>query len=144
MILEAPVPWPKDFPSEGFPVTMIHRHADLLESGRVLTSDQWGDYLIYALYPQVKVFIDGRSDFYGEMLGQHYLHMLQGQYDWEDNLKRYGFNVALVPVEWPLASLLKRSANWKIVQDDHQCILFVRKPANENKSTSSVPEQGSY
>jgi hypothetical protein len=144
MILEAPVPWPKDFPSEGFPVMMIHRHADLLESGRVLTSDQWGDYLIYALYPQVKVFIDGRSDFYGEMLGQHYLHMLQGQYDWEDNLKRYGFNVALVPVEWPLASLLKRSANWKIVQDDHQCILFVRKPANEDKSTSSVPDQRSY
>ena len=144
VMLDAPIPWPKDFPTEGFPVAMVHQHAALLESGRVLTSDQWGDYLIYALYPKVKVFVDGRSDFYGEALGHEYLHMLQGQYDWEANLNRYGFNVALVPVEWPLSSLLKRSARWMVVQDDTRAILFVRKPANENESTSAVPDRRSY
>jgi hypothetical protein len=143
-ILDAPIPWPKDFPSEGFPVGMVHQHAALLESGRVLTSDQWGDYLIYTLYPKVKVFVDGRSDFYGETLGHEYLHILQGQYDWEANLKRYGFTVAIVPVEWPLASLLKRSDRWVVVQDDTKAILFVRKPADENESTIAVPERRSY
>ena len=34
-------------------------------SARIFTHDQWGDYLIYRLYPQTKVFMDGRSDFYG-------------------------------------------------------------------------------
>ncbi len=31
----------------------------------IFTFDQWGDYLIYRLYPRTRVFIDGRSDFYG-------------------------------------------------------------------------------
>ncbi len=34
-------------------------------SARIFTYDQWGDYLIYRLYPRIRVFIDGRSDFYG-------------------------------------------------------------------------------
>jgi len=143
-VLDAPIPWPKDFPAEGFPVAMVHRNEALLESGRVLTSDQWGDYLIYALHPKVKVFVDGRSDFYGEALGQDYLHMLQGRYDWETQLDRYGFHVALIPVDWPLASLLKRSARWVVVQDDARAILFLRKPANEDKSTNAVPRRASY
>ena len=35
-------------------------------SARIFTYDQWGDYLICSLYPQARVFVDGRSDFYGE------------------------------------------------------------------------------
>ena len=35
-------------------------------SARIFTDDEWGDYLIWSLYPSHRVFIDGRSDFYGE------------------------------------------------------------------------------
>src|SRR5205085_11068978 len=31
----------------------------------IFADDEWGDYLIYRLYPSNKVFVDGRSDFYG-------------------------------------------------------------------------------
>jgi hypothetical protein len=60
----------------------------------LLTVDQWGDYLIYCFYPQQKVFVDGRSDFYGEALGKEYLHLLQGAYDWRTILQRHGFDRA--------------------------------------------------
>ena len=33
--------------------------------GGVFTEDLWGGYLIYREYPRGRVFIDGRSDFYG-------------------------------------------------------------------------------
>ena len=68
--LDAPLKWPRDFPSEVFPTAMVHQHADLIASGRLLTTDQWGDYIIYSFYPRQKVYVDGRSDFYGEKLGQ--------------------------------------------------------------------------
>jgi hypothetical protein len=71
------------------------------------------------------VFFDGRSDFYGEKLGQEYLHLLQGSYDWQSILRRHRFDVALLPVEWPLASLLKLDPAWKVVKDDGKAVLFV-------------------
>ena len=124
--LDAPLKWPRDFPSEVFPTAMVHQHADLIASGRLLTPDQWGDYIIYSLYPRQKVYVDGRSDFYGEKLGDEYLHLLQGSYDWKAILDRNGFNVALLPVGWPLASMLKADPSWRVVQDDTKVILFQR------------------
>jgi hypothetical protein len=124
--LDAPLKWPRDFPSETFPTAMVHQHAGLIASGRLLTTDQWGDYIIYSFYPRQKVYVDGRSDFYGETLGQQYLHLLQGAYDWRTIVDRNGFNVALLPVDWPLASMLKLDPSWQVVQDDKRVILFQR------------------
>ena len=122
----APIQWPQDFPRERFPVQMVHEHSALLQSGRLLTTDQWGDYMIYSFYPRQKVFVDGRSDFYGEHLGGEYLRLLQGSYDWHSILERYRFRVALLPVELPLASLLKRDAKWRVVADQRGAILLKR------------------
>jgi len=122
--LDAPIKWPVDFPSEMFPTQMVHENVARLESGRLLTTDQWGDYIIYCFYPRQRVFIDGRSDFYGETVGGDYLHLLQGAYDWQAILNRQRFDVALLPVEWPLSSLLKQDPGWRVVRDDHRTVLF--------------------
>jgi hypothetical protein len=124
--LNAPLKWPTDFPSAMFPTTMVHQHAGLIASGRLLTPDQWGDYIIFTLYPRQRVYVDGRSDFYGEKLGQEYLHLMQGAYDWRAILDRNGFTVALLPVDWPLASMLKLDPSWRVMQDDGKAILFER------------------
>ena len=124
--LDAPFQWPRDFPGQMFPVAMIQRHTDLITSGRLLTPDQWGDYIIYRFYPRQKVYVDGRSDFYGEKLGEEYLSLLQGGWDWRGIVDRNGFNVALLPVDWPLASMLKLDPDWRVVQDDTKVILFQR------------------
>lgn len=126
VFMNAPLKWPRDFPSEMFPTAMIHQHADLVASGRLLTTDQWGDYIIYSYYPRQRVFVDGRSDFYGETLANQYLHLLQGAYDWREIMDRYGFDVALLPVDWPLSSLLKQDPSWRVVADDHSSVLFRR------------------
>jgi hypothetical protein len=97
--LDAPVNWPRDFPSDRFPTAIVHQHAGLIASGRLLTPDQWGDYIIYSFYPRQKVYVDGRSDFYGEKLGQEYLHLMQGAYDWRAIMDRNRFDVALLPVD---------------------------------------------
>ena len=34
--------------------------------------------------------------------------------------KRNGFDLVLSPVDWPLASLLKRHPGWRLVEDDGQ------------------------
>jgi hypothetical protein len=105
---------------------MATRHAEKIQSGRVITTDQWADYLIYRFYPRMRVYIDGRSDFFGPGLGREYVRHSYGQYNWRATVERHGFDVALIPVEWSLGSLLKGDPAWRLLEDDGKALLFVR------------------
>jgi len=123
--------WPQDFPANKFPVDAINRNAGLIAprgraAPRILTSDQWGDYLIYRFYPQQKVFVDGRSDFYGPEVGREYLDLMNAAPDWESIMTRRRFDLALVPAEWPLAQLLMRDPRWQVRYLDRQAVLLER------------------
>ena len=93
-----PVPWPTDFPEELFPTAMVHAHEKEIFGSRLLTTDQWADYLIY-LHPEQKVFADGRSDFYGPEVGNDYIAIMNGSWNWQKLFDKYKFNMALLPVE---------------------------------------------
>jgi hypothetical protein len=131
-VINEPVKWPKDFPKEKFPVNVVERHREALSAARVFTSDQWADYLIFRSYPRQRVFFDGRSDFYGPEMGQQYIRLIQTHHDWEQLIDRYRFDYVLSPPDWPLASMLKRDARWRIVEDDGKAILFERVKARGN------------
>jgi hypothetical protein len=118
------IAWPSDFPSELFPTAMIHAHEQEILQARVLTTDQWADYLIY-LHPEQKVFVDGRSDFYGPELGDPFLQVMGGQPGWEKVMEKYRFNLVLIPVDTAASQLLKQRPEWRVEADDGKHILFV-------------------
>jgi len=109
-----------EFDPKVYPAGALH----LLAGKRVFTNDEWGDYLIYRLYPNQKVFIDGRSDFYGPEFSLKYIDVLNGKWDWAATLAKHGVDAILLPVEAPMVSTLKASTGWKPVYDDHYSILF--------------------
>ncbi len=84
-------------------------------------------HLTYRFYPRIRIFVDGRSDFFGAEFGKQYLQIAQAGYEWESLLKRYQIDMALVPAEWPLTELLKRSPEWRVVKDDKLGILFTHR-----------------
>jgi hypothetical protein len=51
---------------------------------------------------------------------------MQGAYDWRAIMDRNRFDVALLPVDWPLSSMLKLDPSWRVVQDDTKAVLFQR------------------
>jgi hypothetical protein len=114
----------RDFPSDKFPTQLVSRHADLLTSNRVFTEDQWADYLIYRFYPRQRVYIDGRSDFFGPEIGDLYLRVVQAQAGWNEVLRRNKISVVLARPEWPLTALLKSDDNWQLVEQDALGALF--------------------
>jgi len=128
LLLVLPGRWPQDFPAVRFPVPTIERFAARFPDARLLTVDQWADYLLYRFYPRVRVFVDGRSDFYGPAIGKDYLRLLSGQHDWRTLLDRYQFDLILIPPDWALASLLKEDRQWALVADDGPALLFERRP----------------
>jgi hypothetical protein len=90
----------------------------------IFTDDAWGGYLIYRLYPANKVFIDGRSDFYGSSFNEKYLDVMNVRYNWEKNLDEYHVNAILLPANASLAATLKESRRWHAAYDDGVAILF--------------------
>lgn len=129
-VFYAPAP-PAGFRAEydvkRYPAQALEKLASL--PGPIFTDDEWGDYLIYRLYPGGrKVFVDGRSDFYGSKFGLQYLDMLNVKHGWEQNLDRYAIETVLLPVETPLAGALKESRRWQAIYDDGIAIAFRRAP----------------
>ena len=108
-------------------------------SARIFTYDQWGDYLIYRLYPRTKVFVDGRSDFYGDEFEEKCLDVLHVKYDWEKTLDRFGIDTILLPPSAPLAGALKESSRWRVAYDDGVALVFrpAQKTAGESVSAAT-------
>ncbi len=122
------------FPDTRFPVRAVERNELRLApvaSGmpRILTSDQWADYLIFRLYPRERVFFDGRSDFYGPSLGADYRRLLAAEGNWRPLLDRYGFDLALLPNDWPLSTFLGREPGWQEIYRDSVSVLIERRCA---------------
>ena len=119
-----------DFPPSSFPVAAATQYENLLApplgAPRILTSDQWADYLIYRFFPRERVFFDGRSDFYGPKLGADYETLRAARPRWPEVLARYGFDVALLPADWPLAGLLERDPGWQLIDRNPVSELLIR------------------
>jgi len=138
LILTPAEKWPLDF-EHNFPTKIVAEYGEKIAGSRVFTTDQWGDYLIYRLYPRQRVFVDGRSDFYGEALGKDYLALMNPDHRWASLLERYGFDLILIPVKWPLSSVLKLSPNWRVIADDGYAVMF--SPVSR-KATEKSPVKG--
>jgi len=135
-LLYAPHP-PKNFRSEFDPkaypagaLAMLRRDP----MAHIFTHDEWGDYLIWTGH---KVFVDGRSDFYGDDFEEHYIDVLNVKYGWEKTLSRFGVDTILMPPTAPLTGALKESSRWQVVYDDGIALVF-RSTQKTGSATGSV------
>jgi hypothetical protein len=119
--------WPADLSGRFFPGKLVRRHADSIAAARVFTTDQWGDYLLWVNYPRQKVFIDGRSDFYQQKIGDEYLRILDGGRGWRESLDRFGVDMVLAAPGEAVAGLLAGEPGWELVDQDKQAALYRRK-----------------
>jgi hypothetical protein len=110
------------FDAHVFPVAAVARlRAEGLPAGRGFNPYDWGGYLDYAL-PEMGVFIDSRSDVYGEPLLRDYLAIVGLAPGWEQVLARYQIAWALLPARAPLAQALARMPEWRCQPADRQGI----------------------
>ncbi len=121
--------WKAQFPAVRFPAQAADTLQQRLLHRRVLSTDQWGDYLIYRFYPEFKVFIDGRSDFYDPSIRDEYVELMHSHWGWRQVLEKHRFEAALLPVSWSLAAALKIDPQWRLVYDDGVALFFEKRSA---------------
>ena len=70
------------------------------------------------------MFVDGRSDFYGNDFEDKYLDVMNVKYGWEKTLAGFGVDTILLPPDAPLTGALKESSRWRVVYDDGVALVF--------------------
>jgi hypothetical protein len=121
--------WKAAFPDVRFPAVAVEALGERLSGQRVLTSDQWGDYLIYRLFPNYLTFIDGRSDFYAPEIRDDYISILGADWKSDEVLRKYDFQAALLPLKWAITTTLKQSPEWQVVYDDGFAVYLEKRVA---------------
>jgi hypothetical protein len=113
-----------------------------LPGARIFSNDEWGDYLIYSLYPRQRVFVDGRSDFYGNDFEEEYLDAMNVKHGWEETFGRFRIDTILLPPDAPLTGALKLSGDWRVVFDDGTSLVFRSAKGAEGETASLTGNGG--
>ena len=92
---------------KSFPVAAV----DFLQreniSGNMFNNDEFGDYMIFSIWPKYRVFMDGRSDMYGEKYGNAYLKLANALPGWKEILAQYKIDWIIFDTRSPLTSISK-------------------------------------
>jgi hypothetical protein len=98
-----------------------------LPEGNVLNEFEWGGYLLYRLWPEKQVFIDGQTDFYGEGLAFTFQQTIDGQGDWQAVLDEYGVTWVVLRPARALGVLLNLSPDWERIYTDETASVWTRR-----------------
>lgn len=117
------------FSEEVFPVAAVDWLQEQPQSGNMFNHFPWGGYLLYRLWPDVQVFIDGQTDFYGEALTRQYEQVITMQAGWEGIFETYDVSWVIIPAGSRLAESLGNDVDWELTYADETAVIFT-KPAH--------------
>jgi hypothetical protein len=121
-------PNPSDqFDSNKFPAKAVDWLETNPQEGNMFNNFIWGGYILYRMWPEQTVFIDGQTDFYGEALTREYAQVMALDEGWKAVLAKYDVSWVIVQSDKPLVKALQQEMSWVVVyRDDTATIL--RKP----------------
>jgi hypothetical protein len=114
------------FGEKQFPVSAVEVIQQRHIPSPIFLPDSWGGYVIYRLYPGVKVIDDDRHDLYGEQFFKDYLTIIRVEPGWEQLLSQFNASWVLMPKNSPLAEALNEKTDWRVEYQDATASLFHR------------------
>jgi len=107
---------------ELFPVDAAEWLENSELKGNLFNDYNWGGYLIWHMRGH-PVFVDGRTDLFGDEILSDYLAIMSLKSNWVDILDEYQIKLILVKSDSSLARALQRTG-WDIEYQDSEAVLF--------------------
>ncbi|GIV66556.1 MAG: hypothetical protein AB1457_03065 [Chloroflexota bacterium] len=95
-----------------------------LPHSRLFNSYGWGGYTIWHL-PEAAVFVDGRTDLFGDEILGEWLQVINAGKDWEQIVDKWEIGWFLIEPDQPVVERLIEKG-WKVFYQDEVCIVIVR------------------
>jgi len=120
--------------------------------GNMYNSYEWGGYIIWKLYPEYKVMIDGRANtVYPEQLYKEHIDLTWGSPGWEKILDKYNVNYCICNKGFraergqKLIDRLDESPDWEFIYQDAMEVIFIRNtPENKDIIEKAKKNQLNY
>ncbi|MDP4001712.1 MAG: hypothetical protein Q8P69_01555 [bacterium] len=103
-------------------------------AGPVFNNFDVGSYLIWKLYPNQKVFVDGRPEAYSvDFFQKIYIPMQQSPELWQKYSDQYKINYIffdyhdITPWAQTFLSFISQDKNWPLVYQDNSVVIFLRR-----------------
>ncbi|HEU5317523.1 MAG TPA: hypothetical protein VFX49_15530 [Chloroflexota bacterium] len=87
---------------------------------------RWGGYLLHAMWPDNRVFIDGQTDFYGEDLSREFLDVIELEPGWQKVLDRHAIQWVLLDAGTPAVRALAADPAWRVTYVDRTAAILRR------------------
>jgi hypothetical protein len=110
--------------NERFPAAAVEFIRANRPPGPLFNSYNFGGYLIYQLWPDYPVFVDGRTDLYDDQFLRNYLKTALAHPNWQAQLEQYDIRLILIEKNSPLDAALKATPDWNLIFEDEQAVIF--------------------
>ena len=108
------------------PVEAIEWIQEERPQGPMFNSYNWGGYLIWRLWPDYLVFVDGRTDLFGDELLSQYLEVQFARPGFQEVLDEYGVNFVLTEAQGFTDNFLALDDSWTRAYSDDVATIYVR------------------
>ena len=96
--------------------------------GPMFNNYNWGGYLIWQLWPDYLVFVDGRTDLYGDELLSQYLKVHFAQPGFQEVFDEHGVNFVLTEAGGFADNFMALDdTGWTLAYSDDIAVIYVRK-----------------
>jgi len=109
----------------GYPVNAAAWVKANVPAGTVFNEYGWGGYLIYAFYPQPRVYMDGREEMYGERYFKRFVADDDAEPGWQQDLRQAGVTAAIVSPGSAIANAMASDPGWQRAYADDVADVFV-------------------
>jgi hypothetical protein len=110
--------------------------------GNMAVPFDWGEYLIWKLYPDIRVSIDGRySTAYPMKVIREHWDWMEGKKAWRALLEHYPTDIAITNRRHPVTSLLRKDPEWVYIYSDPIAFIFVRKTPSQQELLAKFKEK---
>lgn len=108
----------------GYPVGAVKWLEENHPAGRLFSEYQWGGYLEW-FEPDYPVFVDGRTDLFGDEIIGQWLQVVQAEEGWQDVLDHWQVQLVLLQPGRPVLGRLA-DQGWRLLYQDGQSVLYGR------------------
>lgn len=109
-------------------------------TGPIFNNFDIGSYLIYRVYPEERVFVDGRPEAYPEsFFKQVYIPIQENNKSWEEASNKYNFQAVIfghtdaTPWGREFVSRISKDPSWKMVYFDDFGVIWVKKGSSNDQ-----------
>lgn len=115
-----------------FPVGATQYLTDHNIQGRMFTTLQYSDYILFTRYPAQQLFYDVRLEIYGEELAKEYLTILNAWSGWHELLRKYAIDYAVLDKSKPIYRAISNTTDYRLLYEDSHSAVFYRQDANSD------------